>query len=241
MIPEYSMYKGLAVKRLSIHYGSVLALDKISFVCHAGQSMAILGKNGAGKSTLLKSIAGLIPEARGHLIWSGEAIEEQHQNIAYLPQRESVDWNFPITVRKLVEMGRYPHLGLFKRYGKDDEEAVNQALRAMQLDDLENRQISQLSGGQQQRTFIARALAQTPTLLLLDEPFAGLDEPSQNILSDLMKKLVANGSTIIASHHDWDSTATLFDQALLLSQEVLACGPSAEVLNTENKARVFAS
>ena len=241
MIPEYSMYKGLAVKRLSIHYGRVTALDQISFVCHAGQSMAILGKNGAGKSTLLKSIAGLIPEARGHLIWSGEAIEEQHQNIAYLPQRETVDWNFPITVRKLVEMGRYPHLGLFKRYGKKDDEAVNLAIEAMQLNDLQNRQISQLSGGQQQRTFIARALAQTPTLLLLDEPFSGLDEPSQNLLADLMKKLVAEGSTIIASHHDWESTSALFDQALLLSQKALACGLTSEVLTAENKMRVFAS
>src|SRR3974377_2421673 len=150
--------------------------------------------------------------------------------IAYLPQRTTVDWDFPITVRGMVEMGRYQVLGWRKRFREDDRRAVDQALEAMELEDLGHRQISALSGGQQQRAFLARALAQQAHVFLLDEPFTGLDKPSHDGLSQLFHELRAEGKLIIASHHDLQSVPHLFDQVLLLNGELIASGPAAETL-----------
>ena len=227
----------LTVTDLEVRYGSTCALRGVGFACAAGTSLALLGGNGAGKSTLLKALAGVLPVAQGTVEWS-DGPPGSHR-VAYLPQREAVDWNFPITVRGLVELGRFPRLGLFRRFGADDEEVVASAIRAMRLDDLQHRQISALSGGQQQRAFIARALAQEADVLLLDEPFTGLDQPAQDQLSGLMKELTAQGRLLIASHHNLSTVAGLFDQALLLMHEVVAFGVPHEVLTEPNLERAF--
>jgi len=231
----------LEVVDLSVQYQEVRALEKISFATECGRSMALVGPNGAGKSTLLKSLAGLIPGDRGKILWRGKPLTRSSHEIAYLPQRGDVDWNFPITVRGLVEMGRYPNLGWWRQYSRHDAEIVERALKSMELCDLEDRQISALSGGQQQRAFIARALAQEAHVLLLDEPFTGLDKPAQENLSRLFKELTAEGRLLIASHHDLQTVAGNFDDVLIIRRHQVAFGPVAEAFTTENIASAYES
>ena len=150
--------------------------------------------------------------------------------IAYLPQRSDVDWSFPITVRALVEMGRYPSLGLWKKFGRHDRDIVEKSLNALGMESLADRQISELSGGQQQRAFLARALAQEAHVLLLDEPFTGLDAPACQSLGRLLDSLAAEGRLVIASHHDLNTAADIFDTILLMNRELVAFGPPEEVL-----------
>lgn len=229
----------LAVESLGVNYGKVVALQGISFRVRGGRSLALLGRNGAGKSTLLKTIAGLHQPARGEIHWEGAPVSRSRQEIAYLPQRDEVDWSFPLSIRDLVEMGRYPHLGIWKRLTRRDAEAVDTAIRAMELEPIQHRQLRNLSGGQQQRAFIARALAQEARVLLLDEPFAGLDQKASVRLSDLLGALAREGRLIIASHHDLNTVREIFDDALLLNQKVIACGPAEEVLQEEAIRETF--
>ena len=171
----------LEVDSLSVYYGSLLALNGISFSITCGHTLALMGPNGAGKSTLIKALAGLIRPDSGKILWNGCPLHDTPGEIAYLPQRSDVDWSFPITVRALVEMGRYPSLGLWKKFGRHDRDIVEKSLHVLGMESLADRQISELSGGQQQRAFLARALAQEAHVLLLDEPFTGLDAPRQPI------------------------------------------------------------
>lgn len=231
----------LQVENLSVSYREVVALEHINFDTECGQTLALLGGNGAGKSTLLKSLAGLIRPNVGKILWRGKSLTRSSHEIAYLPQRGEVDWNFPITVRGLVEMGRYPNLGLWKSYSKHDEEIVERALESMRLQDLQDRQISALSGGQQQRTFIARALAQEAHVLLLDEPFTGLDKPSQTLLAKLFRDLANEGRLLIASHHDLQTVTEIFDQVLLMKCQQVAFGKVSEVFTTDNIDRAYAT
>ena len=187
---------------LSVQYRNITALEDISLNTSCGNRVALIGPNGAGKSTLLKAIAGLVPKSNGSIRWRGTKIKKWSSEFAYLPQREEVDWDFPITVRGLVEMGRYPQLGMWKRFRQKDADAVDQALEALDLTGLQDRQIKQLSGGQQQRAFLARAIAQEAHVLLLDEPFTGLDRTSSETLGNLLNQLAKEGRLIIASHHD---------------------------------------
>jgi ABC-type Mn2+/Zn2+ transport system ATPase subunit len=229
----------LTVKNIHVHYGKVCALHDINFDISCGTALALIGANGSGKSTLLKTIIGLVPAQQGEVLWCGHPVAQHRYEIAYLPQKEHIDWNFPITVRGLVEMGRYSRIGSFKAFSKNDHARVDQALEEMQIQNLQNRQISSLSGGQQQRAFIARALAQEPHVLLLDEPLNGLDRPSRETLASLMKNLVQKGKLIIASHHDISETATIFDSALLLKSHAIAFGPVGETLTPGNLTKVF--
>ncbi|RBP48023.1 manganese/iron transport system ATP-binding protein/manganese/zinc/iron transport system ATP- binding protein [Roseimicrobium gellanilyticum] len=231
----------LEVSNLAVSYRDIQALQGINFRTECSRSMALIGPNGAGKSTLLKSLAGLVRPDAGKILWRGKALVSSSHEIAYLPQRGDVDWNFPITVRGLVEMGRYPNLGLWKRYSKHDEEIVERALTAMNLLDLQKRQISALSGGQQQRTFIARALAQEAHVLLLDEPFTGLDKPAQEALSQLFRELTKEGRLLIASHHDLQTVPSIFDDVLLLKRQQVAFGPVKEVFTEETIKTAYAS
>jgi len=218
----------LEVSELSVSYRETRALEDVNFLTECGRSVALIGPNGAGKSTLLKTLAGLIKPDSGHILWRGKPLTRSSHEIAYLPQRGDVDWNFPITVRGLVEMGRYPNLGWWRTYSKHDAENVERALVAMHLEDLQHRQISALSGGQQQRTFIARALAQEAHVLLLDEPFTGLDKPAQESLIKLFRELVGEGRLLIASHHDLQTVGEIFDDVLLLKRKQVAFGPVRE-------------
>jgi len=232
---------GLRVEELTVSYGPIPALRKISFEAHCGHAVALMGRNGAGKSTLLKSIAGLVAPQSGHLSWREHPLDRARREIAYLPQREEVDWNFPITVGGLAEMGRYAHLGPWGRFHRNDALAVERALEAMELLPLKNRAIRRLSGGQQQRAFIARALAQEAHVLLLDEPFAGLDREASSALARLFRQLTAEGRLILASHHELTSAETIFSHTLLVNVDQVAFGPTAKVVTDGNIRRAFAA
>jgi ABC-type Mn2+/Zn2+ transport system ATPase subunit len=239
---KHPQHHRLEVTALSASYREVKALQGVAFTTECSRSLALIGPNGAGKSTLLKCLAGLIRPDSGEIIWRGRTLTSSSREIAYLPQRGDVDWNFPITVRGLVEMGRYPSTGWWRRYAKHDGEIVQRALSSMQLMDLQDRQISALSGGQQQRAFIARALAQEAHVLLLDEPFTGLDKPAQETLSALFRDLTKEGRLLIASHHDLQTVADIFDDVLLLKQgHPLAFGPVATAFTPATIATAYNS
>jgi ABC-type Mn2+/Zn2+ transport system ATPase subunit len=231
----------LEVEGLCVTYGRTPALRQVTFEARCGESLALIGPNGAGKTTLLKALAGLVAPDHGAMRWRGDLLATRRREIAYLPQRSEVDWNFPATVRRVVEMGRYPHLGWWRAFGRRDRDAVDRAIGRMGLGDLQGRQISALSGGQQQRTFLARALAQEAHVLLLDEPFAGLDASASAALAGAFHALTAAGHLVIASHHDLGSAPSVFDRALVLRCSVLAHGRCAECLTPELREAAFGS
>ncbi|MBN8460827.1 MAG: ABC transporter ATP-binding protein [Verrucomicrobia bacterium] len=229
----------LNVSGVRVRYRNILALDDVSLATSCGACVALIGPNGAGKSTLLKAIAGLIPLESGGIVWRGAKVAKWSREIAYLPQRENVDWNFPVTVRGVVRMGRYPQTGWWRPFKAADEAAVDKALADMDLTDLHNRQISELSGGQQQRVFLARALTQEAHVLLLDEPFTGLDRTTKATLAATLRRLAGEGRLIIASHHDLETVRDIYDEALLLRRSPVAYGPVGEVFNETNLALTF--
>ncbi len=231
----------LKVSDLTVSYNRVPALHHIHFNIGCGECVALLGPNGAGKSTLLKSLAGLLRLETGSIEFHGRRVNGATQDFAYLPQRENIDWDFPTTVRGLVEMGRYLRVGWWRRYGADDAAAVDEAIAAMQLERLADRQISALSGGQQQRAFLARALAQRAHVFLLDEPFTGLDKPTQDNLKVLLRGLRQQGKLIIASHHDLPSVPELFDQVIFLNGELLGVGPVADIFTEANIRKTYST
>ncbi|MBQ4613887.1 MAG: metal ABC transporter ATP-binding protein [Akkermansia sp.] len=229
----------LTVSGLRVSYRDVEALRDISFSTHCGHTLALMGPNGAGKSTLIHALAGFVQAQAGTMLWNGQDLLHTRHEIAFVPQRSAVDWQFPITVRQLVEMGRYPTLGIWKRVSEHDKHIVNKALETLQLGDLQHRRIGELSGGQQQRAFLARALAQEAHILLLDEPFTGLDVPGMQSLGQQLRQLADEGRLIIASHHNLNNAAELFDQTLLLNKETIAFGATADVLCPEHLHRAF--
>jgi len=227
----------LEISDLTVAYKRVPAVHHLSLELLCGSSIGLLGPNGAGKTSLLKALVGLVPIESGSISFHGQ--EQQLSAIAYLPQRSAIDWDFPITVRELVEMGRYQSLGWWRPFRAEDRREVDRALEAMDLVDLAERQISALSGGQQQRAFLARSLAQKAHVFLLDEPFAGLDKPTQEHLGEAIRKLAQLGNLVIVSHHDLNSARELFDYVILLNGELVAFGETSEVLNDENIRRTF--
>ncbi|MGV3533950.1 MAG: metal ABC transporter ATP-binding protein [Chthoniobacteraceae bacterium] len=237
-LPSTSSHS-LQVSDLTVSYHRIPALHHISFQVECGQCVALIGPNGAGKSTLLKALSGLVQTETGSITFHGQSVRGANKEFAYLPQRENIDWDFPTTVRGIVEMGRYLQLGWWRSYGAEDAAAVEEAIVSMELKALENRQINALSGGQQQRAFLARALAQQAHVVLLDEPFTGLDNPTQQSLKQLLRQLRDQGKLIIASHHDLATVPEIFDQVLLLNGELIASGPTAEVFSRENIDHTF--
>ena len=231
----------LRVRDLTVSYNRIPALHHIAFDVPCGQCVALLGPNGAGKSTLLKALAGLLPIETGTIDFHGKPVRGATREFAYLPQREAIDWDFPADVRGLVEMGRYARAGWWRHYSKEDGAAVDAAIKSMQLEEVEHRQVSALSGGQQQRSFLARALAQEAHVFLLDEPFTGLDKPTQDNLKALLRELRDAGKLIVASHHDLSNVAEIFDQVLFLNGELLAAGAVGDVFNEENIRRTYST
>jgi ABC-type Mn2+/Zn2+ transport system ATPase subunit len=229
----------LEIKDLTVAYHRVPAVHHVTLDLHCGHCIALLGPNGAGKTTFFKALVGLVPKETGAIVFGGHGKVGADRDIAYLPQRSVIDWDFPITVRGMVEMGRYMRVGMWGRFGKADAEAVDLALRTMDLTDLATRQISALSGGQQQRAFLARSLAQEAHVFLLDEPFSGLDKTAQDLLAQAIRKLVAARNLVIASHHDLKSVPELFDQVIFLNGELIAFGDTDEAFNEENIARTY--
>jgi len=220
------------VRELRVQYERVRALDGVNLRLPAGIALGIVGPNGSGKSTLLKTIAGLVLPASGSVTVFGKRPRDLSPGtIGYVPQIEDVDWNFPASVRDVVAMGRYPRLGPFAGFGPKDRAAVDAALAALDLVQLADRHISQLSGGQQQRAFVARAIAQEPDLLLLDEPTTGVDAATEEALLRVIRALVKGGMPVLMTTHDLDRAAEWFDRLIVVDRKVLADGEPGVVLD----------
>lgn len=247
VMPESSVSEAQActpaieVRGVTVRYGDVLALDGVDLALDSGRVCGLIGMNGSGKSTLFKSIMGLVQPDRGTVRINGDAPVAARRAgvLGYVPQSEDVDWSFPLSVRDVVMTGRYGRMGFTRRPRKADREAVAHALERVELTDLADRQIGQLSGGQKKRAFVARGLAQGATVLLLDEPFAGVDKRSEATITTLLRELAADGATILVSTHDLNALPGLADEAVLLMRTVLAHGDPDSVLRPENLARAF--
>jgi ABC-type Mn2+/Zn2+ transport system ATPase subunit len=229
----------VVVDRVSADYGSRPALTDISLEVMAGSLLAVIGPNGAGKSTLLKLIAGLIRPSAGRLTVLGEPPGAAAQSIAYLPQAEAVDWEFPVTVGEVVMMGRYARLGIGREPRALDRERVAEALETVGMADAATRQIGALSGGQRRRVFLARALAAEPELYLLDEPVTGVDVRTQEDLMDVLEAEARAGKTVIATTHDLICAAQRFHEAALLNGRLVAHGPADLVLDQRLLAETY--
>lgn len=232
----------LVVSDLTVSFNRIPAIHHLSLTLPCSSCVGLLGPNGAGKTTLLKAIAGLLPIETGSIDFKGHSVIGAHhpgKSIAYVPQREAVDWDFPITVRGLVELGRYPALGMWKPFGKKDRGIVEQALELMDLADFASRQISALSGGQQQRAFLARAWAQQADIYLLDEPSTGLDQNARSALMQVLHRLRDEGKLIIASHHELKDVPELFDRVVILNGELVASGETVGAFTKETVDRAF--
>lgn len=229
------------VEHVTVHYGDVLALDDVSLRVDSGRVCGLIGMNGSGKSTLFKTIMGLVsPDAGTVRVDGGDlGVARKRSAIGYMPQNEDVDWNFPVSVRDVVLMGRYGREGQMRRAAAADRAAVDDALEQVGLTELAGRQIGQLSGGQRKRAFLARVIAQEARVLLLDEPFAGVDKRSEGLIVQLLKSLAASGCAVLVSTHDLNALADLADEAILLNRRVLLHGSVDEVLQPENLARAF--
>jgi manganese/iron transport system ATP-binding protein/manganese/zinc/iron transport system ATP- binding protein len=232
----------LAISDLTVSFNRIPAIHHLTLTLPCTSCVGLLGPNGAGKTTLLKAIAGLLPIETGGIAFKGHSVVGAHRpgkSIAYVPQREAVDWDFPITVQGLVEMGRYPALGLWKPFATADREIVDRALELMDLSDYASRQISALSGGQQQRAFLARAWAQQSDIYLLDEPTTGLDQNARTALMQVLHRLRDDGKLIIASHHQLSDVPELFDEVVILNGELVAAGATDSAFTKENIDRAF--
>jgi ABC-type Mn2+/Zn2+ transport system ATPase subunit len=223
----------VVVENLQVRYERVTALDGLSFRVEAGTALGIVGPNGSGKSTLLKAVAGLVEPTRGTVRVEGKSPREVPPGtIGYVPQIEDVDWTFPVSVRDVVAMGRYPRLGPFQRFTARDRDAVERAIAALDLGKFGDRHISQLSGGQQQRVFVARAIAQEPKLLLLDEPTTGVDAATEEALLRVVRGLVAEGLPVLMTTHDLDRAPEWFDRLIVVDRKILADGVPHAVLES---------
>lgn len=225
---------------LTVSYGVHLALWNVSTQIPAGQISGIIGPNGAGKSTLLKAILGMVPTLSGEIEVTGATEQEGKQDqclaseIGYVPQRNCVDWDFPITVLDLVLMGTYGRLKWFQRPGEKERADAHAALIEVQMQEFADRQIGQLSGGQQQRVFLARAFVQQPSIYLLDEPFSGVDATTEKIIMDILYGLRDKGKTVSLVHHDLTTVNSYFDHIILLNKQLVASGPTQSTYTSEN-------
>ena len=224
----------LEVCNLSVNYRHTWAVENVSFKLQPGQVTGLLGANGAGKSTLIKAILGLVPAAQGIVKWTGKPVTKQLNKVAYVPQRSQVDWDYPVTVARVVMMGRVAITGWFKPYSSRSHELVRDALTRVGMWQYRQHQINQLSGGQQQRVFLARAIAQEADLLLFDEPFNNVDRQTETIIFDIFAELKAQQKTLLVISHDLSETLENYDQLLLLNKQLIASGTIEEVFTNEN-------
>jgi manganese/zinc/iron transport system ATP- binding protein len=229
----------LAVRDLNVAYQTKVVVWDADFDAPAGKLVAIVGPNGAGKSTLLKASLGLIPVAAGSVAFFGQPYRKVRHRVAYVPQRESVDWDFPVSALDVVAMGRYRQLGWCRPVGRREITEAGHALARVGLGDYATRQISQLSGGQQQRVFLARALAQDADLYLMDEPFASVDAATEAAIIEVLTELRASGKTVVCVHHDLATVPEYFDDVALLNMRVVAQGPVSEVFTIENLRKTY--
>ncbi len=231
----------LAIEHVTLSYGqrAGAALEDMSFEVPEGMRLAVVGPNGAGKSTLFKSLVGLLPVSRGRILVHGALPGSHRECVAYVPQREEVDWRFPVTVFDVVMMGRYGRLGWFRRAARRDCDAAQRGLEQAGMAHLAHRPIGELSGGQQQRVFLARALAQEPHILIMDEPFTGVDAATQEAILDVLETLKAQRITVLVSTHDLRLAASRFERVLLLNRRLIAYGPPSDVFTPEALTEAF--
>ncbi len=224
---------------MTVAYYRRPVLWDIDLTVPEGKLVGIVGPNGAGKTTLIKAALGLVPLASGKVEIYGKSYAEQRRLVGYVPQRESVDWDFPVTVRDVVLMGTYGRLGWFRRPGRAEREIAERCLDQVDIASLANRQIRQLSGGQQQRVFLARALAQQAQLYFLDEPFAGVDAATEGAIIELLHTLRSDGKTVLVVHHDLQTVREYFDYVILLNMRLIACGDIESTFTTENLHKTY--
>lgn len=229
----------LDVHDVTVAYHRKPVLWDVDWTLRGPGLVGVIGPNGAGKSTLIKAILGLVPLASGRVEILGQPASKQRRRIGYVPQRESVDWDFPVSVLDVVLMGTYGRLGWFRRPGKGERQWAMECLERMGLGALANRQIGQLSGGQQQRTFLARALAQKADVYFMDEPMAGVDAATEAAIFQLLRSLEAEGKTVIVVHHDLRTVPRYFDQVLLMNMRLIASGPTEETFTAENLRKTY--
>jgi manganese/zinc/iron transport system ATP- binding protein len=227
------------VTDLTVAYGEKPVLWDVDLEVPTGVLLAIVGPNGAGKTTLIRSILGLVKPAAGRALVLGKPYEEQRRLVAYVPQRGTVDWDFPTSVLDVVLMGRYGQIGWIRRPGAGDRAAAREALEQVGMLEYAHRQISQLSGGQQQRVFLARALVQHADVYLMDEPFQGVDATTEKAIVELLRSLREQGKTVVAVHHDLQTVAEYFDHVCLLNVRKIASGPVEEVFTEENLRQTY--
>ena len=223
----------LEIHDLTVSYDRKPVLWDVDFSIPKGNLVGIVGPNGAGKSTLIKAVMGLLPTDSGYVKIFDDSLKNKRQKVSYVPQRESVDWDFPASVVDVVEMGRLNRKKIFKRISANDKTIANECLEQVGMTEYAGRQISQLSGGQQQRVFLARALAQQAELYLMDEPFAGVDALTETTIVNLLMEMRSTGKTIIVVHHDLQSAFEYFDWFVFLNTRLVASGPKEQVFTTE--------
>ena len=229
----------LEVQAVSLAYNGVAVLDNLTFSVPHGERVAVVGPNGAGKSTLFKALAGLMAVKEGQIRIHGRPLGTHQDCVAYIPQKEEVDWRFPVTVEDVVLMGRFGRVGWLRAPSKNDREVVRACMEQMKIAPLAKRPIGELSGGQQQRVFLARAMAQEPHILLMDEPFTGIDVTTQEILFNLLDGLRDRHVSVMVSTHDLNMAAQRFDRVLLLKRKLIAFGTAQEVFVPDSIRAAF--
>lgn len=229
----------LEIRNLTVVYNGKPAIHNITLTVREGILTGVVGPNGAGKSTLLKAVLGLVPRASGEVWLNGRPLDKPRGEIAYVPQRGSVEWDFPVNVLDVVLMGTYARLPLARRPGRAEREWAMECLRQVQLEALWRRQIGELSGGQQQRVFLARALAQDAPVYLLDEPLAGVDAATEGVIIEQLHRLRDAGRTVLMVHHDLQTVRDCFDEVALLNEHLIAAGKVEAVMTRENLQRTY--
>ena len=229
----------LSIRDLTVAWHRKPVIWDVGFDVQPGQLVGIVGPNGAGKSTVLKAVMDLVPKASGRIEIYGQTYKQNRHRVGYVPQRESVDWDFPISVQDVVTMGLYGQIGWCMPVRRKHRDLARQALERVGIGDLAHRQISQLSGGQQQRTFLARALVQDADLYLMDEPFSAVDAATEKAIVEILRDMRAVGKTAIVIHHDLHTVPEYFDSVVLLNMRVVASGPTSSVFTRENLERTY--
>lgn len=233
------MIAPINVNNINVSYDGNEAVKDVSFSFEPGSLIGILGPNGAGKSTLLKAMLGLIQKDHGEVLFGTKSIEKMRKQIAYVPQRSNIDWNFPIIVRDTVLLGTYPKTGLLRRPKKEDKALAMDCLKQVGMEDFAKRQIGELSGGQQQRVFLARALAQKADYFFLDEPFVGIDVASEKVIIDILRELKQAGKIVFVVHHDLSKVKNYFDKLILINKELIDAGPVEQVFQSDNMKKAY--
>ena len=236
---ERDIPMAVSVKGLSVSYGKKRILANVHMELEAGKLYGLIGPNGAGKSTLFKAMLGLIPNDSGTIRLLGADPDDRRERLAYIPQKDEVDWHFPATVADIVRMGRFPHKRFYQRLDATDQKLAEDAMHEMGIYDLRKRQIGALSGGQQQRVFIARALCQQAELFFLDEPFVGVDITTEERIIAMLKKLAQQGKTVLVVHHDLSTVPVYFDSVVLINQRMIAYGPTKSTFTADNLSRTY--